>query len=70
MAVNGQTTQISRADVREVGDRFGVPGVSDVLEQVLTAVEGWPEYADAAGVPETTASQITLDILSWSAPLR
>jgi serine/threonine-protein kinase HipA len=70
MAVNGQTTQISRADVREVGDRFGVPGVSDVIEQVLTAVDGWPHYADAAGLPETTASRIKLDITSWSAPLR
>ena len=70
MAVNGQTFLISRADVREVGDRFGVPGVVDVLDQVLTAVDRWQLHAAAAGLPETTTSKINLDIQSWSAPLR
>jgi hypothetical protein len=56
--------------VREVGDRFGVPGVIDLLDQVLTAVDRWPQYADAAGVPETTSGKINLDIQSCSAPLR
>jgi serine/threonine-protein kinase HipA len=70
MAVNGRTTQISRADVREVGDRFGVPGVIDVLDQVLSAVDEWPQYAEAAEVPQSTASKINVDIQSWSAPLR
>jgi serine/threonine-protein kinase HipA len=70
MAVNGQTTQISQADVREVGDRFGVPGVNDILNQVLTTVHQWPHFADVAGLREDTANKIGLDIQTWSAPLR
>ena len=70
MAVNGQTIQISRADVREVGDRFGVPGVVDVIDQVLGAVDEWPHYAKTAGLPDTTTGQINQDIQTWSAPLR
>lgn len=70
MAVNGQTTQISRADVREVGDRFGVPGVSDVTDQVLAAVEDWARWGEAAGVPPATQDKVDLDIKSWSTPLR
>jgi len=38
MAVNGRTTRITRADVRQVGDRFSVPSASDIIEQVLDAV--------------------------------
>jgi serine/threonine-protein kinase HipA len=70
MAVNAQTTQISRADVREVGDRFGVPGVSDVIDQVLSAVDGWARWGEAAGLPVATQDKIDLDVTSWSAPLR
>jgi serine/threonine-protein kinase HipA len=70
MAVNGKTTEITRADVLEVGDRFGVPGIVDVVDQVLEAVTRWPTFADEAAVPEATATKIALDIASWSANLR
>ena len=70
MAVNGRTTGITRADVREVGDRFGVPRPSDIVEQVLEAVVKWPAFADEAGVPEATADHIADDIERWSSPLR
>jgi serine/threonine-protein kinase HipA len=70
MAVNGRTTGITRADVREVGDRFGVPGASGIIEQVLDAVAKWSTFADQAGVPEATTDHISRDIEFWSAPLR
>ncbi|MEO8423726.1 MAG: type II toxin-antitoxin system HipA family toxin [Actinomycetota bacterium] len=70
MAVNGRTTAITRADVTEVGDRFGVPAVSDSIERVLDAVSGWATFADEAGVPDATARSIARDIELWSSPLR
>lgn len=70
MAVNGRTTGITRADVSEVGDRFGVPGASDIVEQVLDAAAKWTTFAGQAGVPEATTDFISRDIEVWSSPLR
>lgn len=50
MAVDGVFTDPTSADLRRLGDRWGVPGISDVLDDVATAVGAWTEYADAAGV--------------------
>ncbi len=70
MAINGRTTGITRADVREVGDRFAVPGASAIIDQVLGIVAEWPTFAAEAGVPSETSDHIALDIEAWSAPLR
>lgn len=70
MAVNGRTTGIARADIREVGDRFSVPSASDIAAQVLDAVAKWSAFADQAGVPEATSDHISRDIEAWSSPLR
>jgi serine/threonine-protein kinase HipA len=69
MAVNGRTTEISRADVLEVGDRFSVPRVSSTIDQVLDAVASWPSFAARAGVPEEATKRIRQDIEQWVAPL-
>jgi hypothetical protein len=52
MAVNGQTSEIKRSDVAEVGDRFAVPGRSDIIDHVLDTVARWPSFAREAGVPK------------------
>ena len=70
MSVNGHTTGITRADLREVGDRFLVPGASDIVRQVLSAVGEWPTFAAEAEVPRTTSEHVARDIKTWSAPLR
>ena len=70
MAVNGRTSGITRADVLEVGDRFSVPGVSDIVQQVLATVTRWPEFAEQAEVPTATNQHVARDIAVWSAPLR
>ncbi|MGQ0433716.1 MAG: type II toxin-antitoxin system HipA family toxin [Microthrixaceae bacterium] len=70
MAVNGRTTGITRSDVREVGERFGVPRASDVVEQVLDVVAAWPSFAEQAGVPRPTIDGIGADLATWSDPLR
>ncbi len=70
MAINGRTTGITRADVREVGDRFAVPGASAIINQVLGIVAEWPTFAAEAGVPSATSDHVALDIEAWSGPLR
>ena len=70
MAVNGRTTGITRADVSEVGDRFSVPGASNIIERVLEAVSKWSTFAGQAGVPEAITDYISRDIEVWSSPLR
>lgn len=70
MAVNGRRTGITRADVNEVGDRFGVPGAAGILEQILTVVAEWSTFAAAARVPEMTTHEVGSDIEHWSSPLR
>lgn len=70
MAVNGRATGITRRDVMEVGDRFAVPGASDLVEQVLEATAKWRTFAEEARVPEATADRIAADIDTWSRPLR
>ena len=70
MSVNGRSTRITRTDVAEVGDRFRVPGATDIVAQVLEAVSKWPIFADEAGVPEATAQQVGLDIDTWSLDAR
>lgn len=70
MAVNGRTTAITRADVVEVGDRFVVPEITSILEQVLGAVDRWPSFAERSGLPERSAEEVASHIQSWSDPLR
>ncbi|MHB8318291.1 MAG: type II toxin-antitoxin system HipA family toxin [Acidimicrobiales bacterium] len=70
MSVNGRSSEITRADVTEVGDRFGVPAATYIVEQVLESIDEWPAFAAEAGVPEATADHVALDIKRWSAPLR
>ena len=70
MAVNGRTTGITLADLREVGDRFSVPGASGIVEHVLDAIAKWSSFAAEAEVPEATTEHIARDIDVWSSPLR
>jgi serine/threonine-protein kinase HipA len=70
LAVNGKSTDVSRADVLEVGDRFGVPAMTSIIDQVLDAVGQWPTFGAEAGVPEIISNQLELDIKLWSSPLR
>ena len=70
MAVNGATTGITRADVEEVGQRFGVPGFRAIIGEVLAAIAGWDAFAADAGVPDATARRVGGHIEAWSAPLR
>jgi serine/threonine-protein kinase HipA len=64
MAVNGATTNITRADIDEVADRFAVPGAARIVAGVLEAVSGWPTFAQEANLPEGITAAIKTDMES------
>jgi serine/threonine-protein kinase HipA len=70
MAVNGETSDITRADVATIGDRFEVPGATRIIEAVLAVVDTWPDFAATAAVPTAMTHQISEHIAFWSGPLR
>lgn len=62
MSVNGKFYGVTRADLREFGDRQLVPGFDDALADVLKAVARWPEFAESAGVPGTAIERVGADM--------
>lgn len=58
MSVAGKRDGITREDLELVGDRFAVPGYRDAIDEVLAAVDRWPEFAERAGVPGKTSAAI------------
>jgi serine/threonine-protein kinase HipA len=58
MSVNGQFKNISKADLLEEADRFGVGTAESVIEKVCTAVLKWGEFADQAGIPAAQTKAI------------
>ena len=69
MAVNGSRTDITRADVDQVGDRFAVPAASQIVGRVLDAVARWPSFADSAGVPQAAVRDVAAHLETSSSPL-
>jgi serine/threonine-protein kinase HipA len=61
MSVAGKRDGITHADLELVGDRFAVPGYRDVIDEVVSAVDRWPAFAEIAGVPEETSAAIAAD---------
>jgi len=58
MAVNGKFTNISRADLLAVADRFGIGSAPKVLKLVNEAVSAWPDFAEQAGVTPNETKRI------------
>ena len=61
MSVNGKFDGINHADLTAVGDRFSVPRISALLEQVTDAVARWVEFASEAGLPAGEAGKVAAD---------
>lgn len=50
MSVNGKRDDFSKNDLLAVGESLSLPNPDNILNEVLAAVEKWPEYAKGAGV--------------------
>jgi serine/threonine-protein kinase HipA len=63
MSVNGKFKNISWSDMEQAGERFGIPSKREVYSQVAAALARWPEFAEAAKLPQQHAAQIQKDFL-------
>lgn len=61
MSVNGKFDDIRRADLTAAGDRFSVPRISTLLDQVMDAVARWAEFATEAALPAREADKVAAD---------
>jgi serine/threonine-protein kinase HipA len=58
MGVGGKFAKITRADLLEVAERFGLGNAPRLLEQVKDAIRLWPEFAARAGVDAVESKRI------------
>lgn len=63
MSVNGKFQDITRADLLEVADRFGVRRPQDALADVRAAVDDWPAFAKDAELPASLIDRVAQDLL-------
>ncbi len=61
MAVDGRFSDITRADLVAVGERFDVPGMSAIFAEVNAALGSWPEFAASAGLDRLHADAVAAD---------
>ena len=58
MTLNGKRDHFTRADLVAVAESISLSKPDEVLSDVFSAVERWPEFARAAGVKEERISEI------------
>jgi serine/threonine-protein kinase HipA len=61
MSVNGKFQQIAREDLLEDADRFSVRKPREILSDVRTALENWPEFAQLAGLKPSLRDRVAAD---------
>jgi serine/threonine-protein kinase HipA len=61
MSVNGRFDDITRQDLLTVADRFVISDAERCLDEVATAVQAWPEFAKAAGLPAASTERVARD---------
>jgi serine/threonine-protein kinase HipA len=63
MSVNQRFKDITREDLLEVADRFGIRGRESVLSDVRAAIESWSEFADSANLSNSLKDRVAGDLL-------
>ena len=66
MSVNGKFDDIARADLLAEADRFGVPRPEQLLSDVRSALDNWPEHAKEAGLGKTKSDELAQAFLILS----
>lgn len=61
MSVNGKFQGITREDLLEDADRFGVRRAREILADLRAALESWPEFAQTAGLEASLSDSVTSD---------
>jgi len=63
MSVNGKFQNITRVDLLEVADRFGVRKPQDALADVRAAMDNWSSFAADARIPSSLRDRVAKDHL-------
>lgn len=58
LGINGKFSNITRADLLQEADRFGVRRPLDIIADVRAALESWPRFAAEAGLANKTVEAI------------
>jgi serine/threonine-protein kinase HipA len=58
MSVNGRFSGITRKDIIDVADRFGVPAPAAIIDEVEETVNSFPDFAERAQIPRTSVQEI------------
>jgi serine/threonine-protein kinase HipA len=58
MSLNGKRDGFSRGDLITVGESIGIAKPGRIIDQVLEAVNDWPQYAGRAGVKPAIRNEI------------
>lgn len=59
MSVNGKRDDISRKDLVTVGESISLSRPEEIINEVITVVEKWPEYAKEAGIKKGIVENIS-----------
>jgi serine/threonine-protein kinase HipA len=62
MSVNAKFDGITRGDLLIMAERFVVPGATEVIDDVLSAVGRFEEFADSAGVGGQRVERVRRDL--------
>lgn len=58
MLIAGKGVGITRSDLQQVGELFGIRQPGHLIERLADVISRWPTYARQAGVPATEAARI------------
>jgi serine/threonine-protein kinase HipA len=58
MKVNGKSGDLTRHDLREVGQRFGIRDHDEIIDTVTSVVAAWEDYASYTGIPREHRMEI------------
>jgi serine/threonine-protein kinase HipA len=59
MSLNGKRDHLSLDDLITVGESISLTRTEKVINEVVTAVQRWPEFASETGVNETAIKQVS-----------
>lgn len=64
LTLNGKNDEISKSDLLHIASRYGIKGVSKIIDQAIEAVSNYRKYASLAGVPDHWITRIESEIIA------
>jgi serine/threonine-protein kinase HipA len=58
MSANGKRDHFTREDLIVIGESISLPKPQEIIDEVVSAVEQWPSYANTAGVRADISAEI------------